>query len=472
MSAKHMKKNKLDKYTQIIQRSLRNGRFNEILKGDRLKAKAARGLIWTIIGYGCSQIIRLGSNLILTRILFPEAFGVMAIIQVFLQGMSMVSDLGIRASIIQNSRGNDIDFLNTAWTIQIIRGFVVFSLICAISVPVAAIYDAPELVYLLPVAGLSTIISGFIPTKIQVANRNLMLGPLTLIELSSSLLAVFCMVSLALWTHSIWSLVFGGLAGHLFKLILVWKCVSGGNNALAWDGGSVEQIIHFGKWIFVGSLLGFFASQGDKLILAGYMTKAELGVYSVAIGISSMFLALHSKINQLVFFPIYSHFKDLSARELRPKILGARLAMFFILIPPLIILMIFGNEIIGKLYDERYRDAGWMVRILCVGYAVSIGTNIGPFYLAQGNSKLMTLLTAVKATIFVVSMLVGGELFGVIGVLVGTVVSHILFYFVETSVYRYYGLWIWKLDVIFLLAIFYAAQYCFFDTLEIIGIVL
>ena len=97
-------------------------RVKSLLSGDGLRAKAMRGSAMTIISFGGQNVLRLGSNLILTRLLFPEAFGLMALVQVFMGGLQMFSDLGIQASIIQNSRGDDPDFLNTAWTIQVIRG--------------------------------------------------------------------------------------------------------------------------------------------------------------------------------------------------------------------------------------------------------------------------------------------------------------------------------------------------------------
>ena len=58
----------------------------------------------------------------LTRLLFPEAFGLMALIQTFMIGLAMFSDLGIGPAIIQSDRGEDPDFLNTAWVMQILRG--------------------------------------------------------------------------------------------------------------------------------------------------------------------------------------------------------------------------------------------------------------------------------------------------------------------------------------------------------------
>ena len=421
-----------------------------LLNSEKLKQRAIRGAIFTTLGYGAVQGIRLASNLILTRILFPEAFGLMAIIQVFMQGVAMFSDLGVGASIVQNKRGDDPVFLDTAWTVQVIRGAILFVIIFLISTPISRIYDASILAYLMPVAGISALIGGFTPTKLQTENKHLRLGYLTMIDIFSQVISVAILIGLALWTGSVWALVFGGLSGSFIKLLLVHRYMSGRNNSFCLDRDSLRHLINFGKWIFLGSVVGFFANQSDKLILASYMTKSELGVYSVAFGIASIFWVLHSKINHYIFFPIYSHFKDLNSSQLRPKIYKARVIMCSFLMPPVIILILFGDKLISFLYDERYAEAGWMMRILCVGYVISIATNIGPFYLAQGNSKLMTKLIAVKAAVFVTCMLAGGELYGVIGVLMGTVASHIIFYLIESSVYRHFGLWIWKLDTLFL----------------------
>ncbi len=111
-----------------------------------LKQRAIRGSLWTLSGHTSSQILRLGSNLILTRLLFPEAFGLMALVQTFIIGLEMFSDVGIRPSIIQNHRGNDPSFLNTAWTIQVIRGFMLWLGACLMAIPAANFFHQPMLV--------------------------------------------------------------------------------------------------------------------------------------------------------------------------------------------------------------------------------------------------------------------------------------------------------------------------------------
>ena len=419
-----------------------------LFHGGGLKARALRGSAWTTVGFGTSQVIRLLSNLLLTRLLFPEAFGLMAIIQVFMQGLAMFSDVGIGPSIIQNRRGDDPAFLNTAWTLQVIRGFGLFAFTCLISVPVAYFYHEPSLMTLMPVAGLSAVIAGFNPTKLITANRKLFLGRITVIDIAAQIISVATLVVLAWSLNSVWALVLGGLVGGIAKLFFVHKFISGIKNKFCWDSDSLRSMVHFGKWIFLSSILGFFVQQGDKLVLATFMSTAELGIYSIAFFLASAPLALNQKLNHLIFFPIYSELKDLSSDQLRPKVIKARIASCGLLLPPLIVFILFGNFIVTHLYDARYWQAGWMMQILSVGYAISVGTNIGPFYLAQGNSKLFLIIVLVKAILIGLSMFLGGYFYGSTGVIWGVAISNAVFYFFSAALYRYFDLWLWRLDAI------------------------
>ena len=89
-----------------------------------LKQMATHGSLWTIAGYGTTQVLRFASNLLLARWLFPQAFGLMAIVNGVIQGLAMLSDVGIGQSIIRHHRSDDPEFYNTAWTLQIHTGNV------------------------------------------------------------------------------------------------------------------------------------------------------------------------------------------------------------------------------------------------------------------------------------------------------------------------------------------------------------
>ena len=126
-----------------------------------MKGLLARGSLWVGIGYGGSQLIRLGGNLVLWRLLYPKAFGIMAIINALMAGLAMFSDIGIGPSIIQNERGADPIYLNTAWTIQAVRGFILAFVAAVAAVPISKFYGEPLLASMLPVVGLGALIAGF-----------------------------------------------------------------------------------------------------------------------------------------------------------------------------------------------------------------------------------------------------------------------------------------------------------------------
>ena len=171
-------------------------RITSAYRGDGMMARVLRGAFMLMFGYGGSQALRLLGNLALTRILFPEAFGLMALVNVVTVGLSMFSDVGIGPSIAQNPRGDDRDFLNTAWTIQVIRGFCLWGGTLILAWPLAQFYGEPALAWYLPISGVSLAIAGFNPTRIETAHRHLALERLTLLDLLSQFLGSLAMVLL------------------------------------------------------------------------------------------------------------------------------------------------------------------------------------------------------------------------------------------------------------------------------------
>jgi O-antigen/teichoic acid export membrane protein len=133
------------------------------MSADRtsLRRLVLRGSGLIIGSHGGGQLIRLARSLILTRLLFPEAFGVMSLVWVVMFGLGMLSDLGVGPAIIRDKRGEDPDFLNTAWTLQVIRGVVLLGIACLIAYPMATFYNEPDLAQLIPAAGLFALIAGF-----------------------------------------------------------------------------------------------------------------------------------------------------------------------------------------------------------------------------------------------------------------------------------------------------------------------
>ena len=181
------------------------GWMKRLLQGKNLTARVLRTSVLTVAGFGFSQGMRLLSNLLLTRLLFPEAFGLMALVTVLMTGLNMFSDVGISQAISQSKRGDDRDFLNTAFTIQIFRGVLLFGMGCLLAYPAAHFYGEDILVAMMMVASAQFLISGFMPTRLETAKRHLLVGRVTLLDAVSQIFGLIAMLALAIWTKSVWA---------------------------------------------------------------------------------------------------------------------------------------------------------------------------------------------------------------------------------------------------------------------------
>src|ERR1017187_4698746 len=86
-----------------------------------LKFRAFRAGSWVLTSHVVAQFLRLLGNLVMTRLLAPDAFGIMAIAMTVQGIVSLCADTGLRQAIIQSPNGGRASFLNTAWTLEIVR---------------------------------------------------------------------------------------------------------------------------------------------------------------------------------------------------------------------------------------------------------------------------------------------------------------------------------------------------------------
>lgn len=394
-------------------------RIKGLFSGDGVKARALTGSFWTIANYGGENLMRLASNLVLTRLLFPEAFGMMALVQVMIAGLKMFSDTGIATSIMQHERGDDPDFLNTAWTMQVARGVMLWLATCAIALPVANIYNEPMLAQLLPVAGLNAIIGGLQPTASHSANRHLRLGLMTRISLFVQLVAIILMIVLAWLTESVWALVLGGLVGGVLRNFLFRKLLPGVPSRFRWDPTAARELFHFGKYIFLSTAFGFVVNYADRAILGGYISMAELGVYNIAFFLASVPFMIAEMLTRRVVMPLYRMRPMVGNPRNQKHIFRVRRTLIGVGLLGNAILAFGGVFFVDFMYDDRYALAGPFVVLLSLVFVpriVVVGS--GAVLLAQGDSKRFLYLVGSLAIVQTIFLFLAISRFGIVGAII------------------------------------------------------
>jgi len=403
---------------------------------------------WTLAGYGLSQFLRFAGNLILTRLLFPEAFGLMAIYQAIYYGVHMLTDVGIGPSIVQHKHGNEPAFLNTAWTVQVVRGFLAWIGFCLLALPMATIYREPSLVTILPVVGLTAFIAGFSSSKLHTAQRNLDAVRVTQIEIGASAIGLLCTILLAWYLKSVWALVWGNLITSTIQMTASHVALKGISNKFAWDNESLKHMRGFGRWILFNSALTFLSVEGARLLMGAILDMRQLALYSLA---STMSLILWQAMQQLagrVLFPAYSEVHRANPENFMNVLFKARmiiilpcwgLAVFFIL---------FGVPLMDTLYDARYHGSGDMLQILAAGTLVSfVWGSYSGVLMAKGKVAAMTVLTAIQIAIQISALFIGYHYIGALGIVMGIAAANWILYPPSAYIMHRFGVWQPKLDI-------------------------
>ncbi len=410
--------------------------------GSDIAARTRRGTLWAALDFGGNQMLRLASNLLLTRLLFPEAFGLMAIVQVFLTGLQMFSDAGVQSAIIQNRRGDDPAFLDTAWSVQILRGALLWGITFLVAGPVARLYDAPLLAEMLPWMGLSLFLHGFTPTAVHSANRHLQLGRLTLISLGTFSLQILAACLLAWYLQSVWALVIAANLRVVAGLAAHWRLLPDARNRFRIEREALGSLFHFGKYIFLSTAAGFIVAQSDRAILGLHVSMAELGIYNIGFFMATMPRNFASSLQTKIIFPLYRLQPLDESPANRARIFRARRLLAVAMVTTALLLSAFGPLLVNLLYDARYAAAGPMITLFSLSLVPLITlTTTGPMLLAMGDSRrvlISQVLTAVLQTGF---LILGIHSFGIAGAILAPGLACLLAAPLRMAYARRYRAW-------------------------------
>ena len=384
----------------------------------RLESTALRATLWTVLDYGAGQALRLVNSYILTRLLFPAAFGQVTLVTTLIVGITLLSDIGLGPAIIQSAEGDNPKFLNTAWTLQVVRGVVLWVVALALAWPAAKFYHDQTLVAVLAWLGLTVVMKGLEGTSLLTLSRHMGVRRLFFIDFSTQIVALVVTVGWAWKAPSVWALVAGSLISNGYKLGLShWGRVTPGlRNRFAWDRDSVRSIVHFGKWIFLGTAFYFFASQADRLILGRVIPIATLGVYGIAFSLSDVPRSVIAAFSYKVGYPFIAKIIHLPLVEFREQFLRYRVYVLAVGGGLLSLMVVFGDLVVLKVYKPAYADAAWMVPILAVGlWHTLLYQTTAPVLFSMGRSKYNAFGNGVYCAAILIGIPVGFHFWGLKG---------------------------------------------------------
>lgn len=385
------------------------------LKGD---------LFATALSFGAQAAIRLGASMILTRILRPEAYGVIAIVTSIGYVVALLGDIAVTVSLVRHEHGDSVNYLNTAWTLRLGRSLLNTALMFFAAPLIAEVYHAPELVLPLRAYSLWFLFAAFESMSFPLAVRRRNSRIIVYSELAANATATVFSLLYCYYTRTYWGMIYGILLNRLLVTALSYAFYRDSRPRLMIDRGAARELLRFTRYAVPSSLVTIGLNQFDRAIFLRLFDLHLLGVFSLAGNIAAPVDGLINKVGQLVLYPRCAHeFRTDPGRfALRYYTRNTSLYVSILALPAAI-----GGSaqlLIHLLYDPRYVQAGAILAAFMMRSALlSMATSAECMLLAAGELQAQLQGNVVRAISVVIGTLTGYYVAGLTGFVYGAALS-------------------------------------------------
>lgn len=374
--------------------SLKDKFFGFFSTEGTLSQKVARGGVWIFSLRVVSRIVSLIRTIIIARLLVPGDFGLMGIALLSIAVLRTFSQTGIDKALIQK-KDNVESYLDTAWTVQFIRGFILF-IILFIAAPFIAIFFAsPRVTSIIRIIALLPLLNGLVNIGTVYFQKELEFHKQFIYLFSSVFVNVTVSIALALILRNVWALIFGLLAEGLVTLLLSYA-IHPYRPKIKIDISKFKELFTFGKWVLGSTILTFLLIQGDDIFVGKFVGIAALGFYQIAYRFSNAPATEISHLIARVTFPAYSKLQD-KLPKLKEAYLKVLQFTALLCIPIAGLIFILAPEFTKIFLSERWMPAVPAMQVLALyGMLRAIGATTGVVFMAVGKPEIVTKIAAAQ----------------------------------------------------------------------------
>ena len=372
--------------------------------------------LWT---HAFTVVIKLGSSMTITRLLNPEAYGIVTLLMSILVTIELLTDLGFHVLVIRSQRGDRPEYLDTLWTIKLVRSLISAGLLYVLAPTIATFLHVDQRIPELRMACLYILFSGVESFGFLLAVRHQNSRSKNIWELVSTIICTIFSVSVSYSERTHWGMVISLvlnralLAAMSFTVVPYHRSV-----ALTWDRESFSEIFRVSRTILPSSLVTLGLTQFDKIVLSKTVPLATLGVYGIAQNVASMADSVSSKLSETVIFARHAALmRNRSDETVRECYAQAWKASVLLLALP-ILLGAHASLVVRLIYDARYAGATLIVVAMCVrGFLINYAATSDRLLLAAGYNRVQVVPSLLRAIALVGGTVLSYHTWGFDGVL-------------------------------------------------------
>ena len=395
---------------------------------EGLRDKVRTGLLWTISGGSTVALLRIGTLIVLARLLTPAEFGTMTAALVVLKLSGIFVYMGIGPAIVQLP-----ELTERHRTTGLLASFA-FSLIVQIIVwvgapAIATFFNSEHLVPILRVISFVFLIRGLSTVSASVLHRELRFKDLTKFEIVSYLLgSAVVTIALAAAGAGAWSLALGYLA---YVIINSTQCLvarpPNWRSGVGWK--ELRDLLRFGTGVTLARVAAHLAGNADNIVVGRFLGLSALGFYGRAYGLMSSAETLTGGVIDKVFFPAIARVQGDQGR-LRNGYHDGQSAIAMGALPVSALLIVLAPETILVLLGDGWRQVIPLFQVLAAGLLFRTGYGIAMSVIrATGAVYRLARIQMVYAAAVIIGAVIG-QLWGLQGVAFGILAAMVSGYLV------------------------------------------
>jgi len=396
-----------------------------------LDSKIRTGVAWSGAAQVGAQAASLVIAVILTRLLSPLDFGLVAMVVVFTGFASVFTDMGFGAALVQK-----LDLTqhhkNAVFWISVAVGALLTLIFAAAAPYIASFYGVPALQPITLAISIIFFINAFATVKLALLQKAMDFRTLAAAQLTATVLSGLVAIYLAFSGFGVWSIVAMYVASAAVNVAVLWIITPWRPDfSLRWD--AVQDLSKFSR-NFVGfSAFNYWARNGDNLLIGRFVGSAALGIYARSYTILLLPVWQVSGVITNVMFPALSAIQK-DVKRVRELYLTSISVISLLTFPLTLGLLVVSRSFVLALFGDKWAAMIPLLQVFSLlGAIQSISTTVGWIYTSQGRTDIMFRFGLISGSIFIISFVVGLR-WGTLGVAVAYTIANFLLWYPTWSI--------------------------------------
>lgn len=396
-----------------------------------LKQKVLSGIFWNYINRFGLQIVGILPAMILTRILSPYDYGLIAMTAVFTGIAYQLADGGFGNALIQKKDADHLDYCSVFY-FNIVICFFIYLIIYIIAPTCSIFFNQEKLTSIIRVSALGIIFLSFGQVHGIIFKKNIEYRKVTIRNLLVQIISIIIGIILALTGYGVWALVFQGLVYTLLSSVANWM-ISEWRPTVCFSFKRLRLLFNYGSKLLLTSMIDYGFNKSYDFIIGKFYSPATLALYNRGYSTAGLFSETFFGVFSKVSFPAFVQMQDndeIFKRNIRRFLIVCSMSIFFVMLS----LTVVAEPLFHFLYSSKWNDTIPFFKLICIASLLyPIISILESILLAKGLSGKFLFISIIRKIVIIIVILVTWK-HGVLYMILGTFICR----FIEIVILCYF----------------------------------